>query len=57
VFKAFNIEAGVRQGCILLPLLYNIYSEYIMRKVFDNWEGGIPIKGRKISNRGHIDYC
>ena len=27
----FQIREGVRQGCILSPWLFNLYSEYIMR--------------------------
>ena len=29
----FTIGQGVLQGCILLPYLFNIYAEYIMRQV------------------------
>lgn len=51
----FKLKAGVRQGCIISPILFNIYSEHIMRIVFDDWQGGITIGGRKISNLRYAD--
>ena len=38
----FQIGKGVRQGCILLPCLFNLYPEYIMRNVgLDEAQAGI----------------
>ena len=44
----FQIGKRVRQGCMLLPCLFNLYAEYIMRNArLDEAEGGIKIAGEK----------
>ena len=46
----FQIGKGVHQGCILLPCLFNLYTEYIMRNArLDEAQAGIKIAGRNIN--------
>ncbi|VEN52761.1 unnamed protein product [Callosobruchus maculatus] len=50
LFSQTATRKGVRQGCVLSPMLFNIYYEFVMRQVLDNWNGGVTIGGSKISN-------
>ena len=52
----FQIGKGVCQGCILLPCLFNLYAEYIMRNAgLEEAQAGIKIAGRNISNLRQAD--
>ena len=52
----FQIEKGVRQGCILSPCLFNLYAEYIMRNTgLEEAQAGIKIAGGNINNLRYAD--
>ena len=52
----FKTGKGVCQGCILLPCLFNLYAEYIMRNArLDEAQAGIKIAGRNINSLRYVD--
>ena len=52
----FQIRKGICQRCILLPCLFNLYAEFIMRNFgLEKAQAGIKIAGRNIKNLRYAD--
>ena len=52
----FQTGKGVCQGSVLLPCLFNLYAEYIMRNAgLKEAQAGIKIVGRNINNLRYAD--
>ena len=52
----FQIGKGIRQGFILSPCLFNLYTEYIMRNAgLEEAQAGIKIGRRIINNLRYAD--
>ena len=52
----FQIGKGVRQGCILLPCLFNLHAEYILQNAgLDEAQAGVKIAGRNSNNLSYAD--
>ena len=52
----FQIGKGVCQGYILLPCLFNLYAEYIVRNAgLEETQAGIKIPRRNINNLRYAD--
>ena len=48
-----NIKRGVRQGCVLSPYLFNLYTEFIFRETENI--SGVKIGGKKLNNLRYAD--
>ena len=53
ITEEFQIKKGVRQGCVLSPSLFNLYTEKIFREIEDM--EGVNVRGHNINNLRYAD--
>src|SRR5438132_8374760 len=52
--RSFSIRRGVRQGCIISLILFNLYSEFMIREALEGIKG-MQIGGENLTNLRYAD--
>ena len=53
ITEEFQVKKGLRQGCVLPPSLFNLYTERIFREIEDM--EGVNVGGHNINNLRYAD--
>jgi hypothetical protein len=55
----FDVKSGVRQGCVIAPLLFNIYMDFVVKQALAQMPSGCGVKlayhadGQLVRSTGH----
>uniref|UniRef100_A0A8D9FJ87 Craniofacial development protein 2 n=1 Tax=Cacopsylla melanoneura TaxID=428564 RepID=A0A8D9FJ87_9HEMI len=53
--EGFAIKKGIRQGCIISPMLFNLYVEQIISESIGDEKDGFKMNGRVLNNIRYAD--
>ena len=54
VSREVGVQRGVREGCVISPMLFNLYSEFMIQEAMEGVEG-IGFGGVNITNLRYAD--
>ena len=44
ISRDIRVERGVRQGCVITPLILNLYSEFMIREATEDVGGSVSME-------------
>lgn len=50
----FRVESGLRQGCLLSPMLFNVFFDKVVKRAFEGLSHGVRIGYRLPDGRVHM---